>query len=75
LRQHVGVNQGEQMKKQFEEVELVYKIHLVARSDVANNLIKYSKSYLDEALAKIPHCLLGESVVEVKQINSKEEVK
>ncbi len=60
------------MDNYFQEIELVWKVRIVAKTEVARSLMKNAKAYLDDAASKIPDVLMSDSVVEAWQINKEE---
>lgn len=60
------------MDKHFQEIELVWKVRIVAKTEVARGLMMSAKACLDEAASKIPNVLISESVIEAWQINQEE---
>lgn len=60
------------MDKHFQEIKLVWRVTVVAKTEVARSLMHTAKAHLDEAAAKIPNVLISDSVIEAWYINEEE---
>lgn len=57
------------MDPYFQEIKLVWKVTVVAKTEVARSLMHNVKVHLDEAVSKVPNVLVSESVIEAWYVN------
>jgi len=60
------------MNEQFQEIEIVWKVRVVAKRSIARTVAVNVKEHLDAVSKKIPDVLVGESVVSAMEVNNKE---
>lgn len=60
------------MDSYFDEIEVLWKVRIVAPTTVARSLMKDVKVRLDEAVKQMPNILVSESVIEAWKIKEEE---